>query len=456
MTAPFRLFDLVGEAAHINRLQAVLVSETMDRIARFHPAYRELMRREGIRPGDFDSVESLESFPLTSKADFVGAPERFRMETDPEHPDDYVLWDVAYTSGTSTGRPTPMYQTAHDFRALMLAQRRMAEIRGMDASDRIVNLYPITALPHGAWLRCNQAAAAIGAALTAGMSGRQVGGFPVVRDTEEVVALTVSADPTVLWGVPSYVRRVLQAVVDNGHHLPSLRMVAVSGEPCGQGMRQSINDLAGQAGADDRFVVSDSLGATELQCGLVECVPGTGFHNPAPELFHLSAVNAEGFAAADGEQGRLVLTHLDRRGTVLVRFILGDRVELTNEACPSCGRGGGRVIAHLGRSGSHTKIRGNLVDLGEVSTAIARVPHVVEHQLVISRPEGDALGLDEFAVRVVVDDAADADSVTSKIQRAIAVSARMDAAVDIVDRAAIWSDGPDMKPPRILDTRHDA
>ena len=455
MSAPFRMFDLVGEADHISDLQAGLVTDTMERVAQFHPHYRELMLERGIRPGDFDTVASLDRFPLTSKSDFVRAPERFRLEPDPQCPDEYVLWDIAYTSGTSTGRPTPMYQTAHDFRALMLAQRRMAEIRGMDSTDRIVNLYPITTLPHGAWLRCNQAAAAIGASLTAGMSGRHVDGIPVVRDTEEIVQLTAAADPTVLWGVPSYVRRVLQVLVERGLQVPSLHMVAVSGEPCGDGMRQSINELAAEAGAGPGFVVSDSLGATELQCGLVECVPGAGFHNPAPEFFHLAAVDADGTTVGDGEEGRLILTHLDRRGTVLVRFNLGDSVVFTNDPCPNCGRGGGRVITHLGRSGSHTKIRGNLVDLGQVSAAIGTIAHVVEHQLVIKRPERDELGLDEFMVRLVVADSADAEGVATDVARAVAVAARMDVAVEIVERDVIWSNGPDMKPPRVLDIRTD-
>jgi phenylacetate-coenzyme A ligase PaaK-like adenylate-forming protein len=449
----FRPFDLVGDAERIRELQDELVRTTMRRVGERHPFYRDRMARDGIAPGDIDGVTALQGFPLTEKSDLVAEPDRFRLDPDPERPEEYVLWDVAYTSGTSTGRPTPMYQTAHDYRALAFAQRRMAEIRGMGDRERIVNLYPITALPHGAWLRCNQAAAVIGASVTAGMSGRAVGGFPIVRGTDEVVGLTVDANPTVLWGVPSYVRRVLQEVASAGKRLPSLRIVAVSGEPCGPGMRASIGELAERTGALEDFFVSDSLGATELQCGLVECEPGAGFHNPAPELFHLAAVDDRGRHTADGDEGRLVLTHLDRRGTVLVRFVLGDRVVFTDAPCPRCGRGGGRVVSHRGRSGRFAKVRGNLIDLGALADAVAGVPAVVEHQVVIRRPENDPLGLDELVVRIVTIAGAESSPVEADVRRAVEKAARMRPIVETVSIDVIWSGGPDMKPARVVDER---
>lgn len=451
----FAEFDLWSGADHIEQLQSELVARTIRRVSVLHPYYRQLMAEGGLSPDGFDDLRSLDRFPLTDKTAFMNQPEAFRLDEDPAAPLEYVLWDIAYTAGTSSGRPTPMYQTAHDFRALMVAQRRMAEIRGMHESDRIMNLYPMTPLPHGAWLRANQAAAAIGASITNGMSGREVGGFHILAGTDAVVRRTIRADPTVLWGVPSYVRRVLESVVAGGGRLASLRMIAVSGEPCGAGMRRSLVDLSIAAGADRAVHVSDSLGATELQCGLVECVEGTGFHNPAPELFHISCVGDDGESVSDGIEGRLILTHLDRRGTVLIRFLLGDRAIVTREPCSQCGRAGGRVTTHLGRTGRLAKVRGNLVDLGAVSDALGRLPDVVEHQLVIRRPEGDPLGLDELVVRIVVDTAVVDPDVEARVGDTVALVARMQARVEVVTLDVIWDRGPDMKPPRVLDLRAD-
>jgi phenylacetate-CoA ligase len=197
------------------------------------------------------------------------------------------------------------------------------------------------------------------------------------------------------------------------------------------------------------------MGATELQCGLVECAEGAGFHNPTPELFHLASVDGDGVPVPDGDTGRLVLTHLDRRGTVLLRFWLGDLVRFTNDPCGSCGRGGGLILQHLGRGGNFVKIRGNLVDLSGISNAVSLIPHVIEHQIVIQSPKNDPMGLDELVIRIVTD-TNDPLPVTAGVQTAVTVAADMTPQVELVDLDTIWSEGPHMKPARVLDRRNDA
>ncbi|GAC1354024.1 MAG: hypothetical protein NVSMB38_31320 [Ktedonobacteraceae bacterium] len=42
----------------------------------------------------------------------------------------------------------------------------------------------------------------------------------------------------------------------------------------------------------------------------------------------------------DGERGLSTVTHLDRRGTVLLRYVTGVLNAISNETCPHCGRQG--------------------------------------------------------------------------------------------------------------------
>ena len=49
MSSVFRLFDLVEEADRISRLQASLVTDTIERVSRLHPHYRELIRQLDLR-----------------------------------------------------------------------------------------------------------------------------------------------------------------------------------------------------------------------------------------------------------------------------------------------------------------------------------------------------------------------------------------------------------------------
>ena len=62
----------------------------------------------------------------------------------------------------------------------------------------------------------------------------------------------------------------------------------------------------------------------------MECCPDSGYHNPAPDHFYFEIVDPDTHKPLpEGERGLSVLTHLDRRGTVLLRYALGDFAALS-------------------------------------------------------------------------------------------------------------------------------
>lgn len=442
------LGDLKKSASEITEYQNAALAKMTALIATQHPYYIKKFKELGIDIASIKTLDDLEKLPVTEKLTLVHNPEEFRLKPKAETYDEYVIWDIVYTAGTSTA-PTPLYQTSYDFRGILLAQLRMAEIRGMAANSRIMNLYPITAHPHGAWLRANHAAAAMGASITSGMSGRDFGTFELTRKTAEIVDLTIATNPHVLWGVPSYIREVLSQISSKGGKLLELNMIAVSGEPCTPAMRASLTELAAKV-SNQTVIVSDSLGASELQCGLVECVEGAGFHNPAPELFFLEALDESGKRVPEGEVGSLAITHLDRRGTVLLRYLLGDKVQISYQTCEYCGRGGGRIVSHKGREGRFTKIRGNLVNLDELLKVLAEDSTVLEYQVEIHKQSAtDPLSLDELTVRVVPGDGFAAEIIVKQVASAI----RITPVVEQVAREQIWGNDSSLKAKRIIDSR---
>ncbi|WP_433076582.1 phenylacetate--CoA ligase family protein [Dactylosporangium sp. CA-052675] len=423
------------------QVQDAALRSTVARLAAAHPFYRE--HWAGVDLAAVRGIDDLPLLPLTTKAMFTAEPERFRLEPDgsPER----QLWDIAYTSG-STSAPAPIYQSAYDFHAILAAQVRMAEIRGMHGEDRIANLYPLTPQPHGAWTRANHAAAVLGATVVCGMSGTSPW-FGVTRRLPEVADLLVATRPTVLWGVPSYVRRVVDEVTRRGGTLPDVRMLAISGEAVTPAMAAQLAQLLAAAGAPD-VVISNSLGASELQYGLVECVAGAGFHNPVPELLHIDAVDDDGLPVPPGTAGALTMTHLDRHGTVLVRYLLGDRVEVAHDACPHCGRLGGRVVAHHGRSGRSLKIKGQLVDTTVLEAAIAAVPGVADHRAVVRLLDpADPLSGDELVVQVC------GSSPPDRVAAAVKLATRVTPAVEFTTADALFPADERMKPRRFVDER---
>ena len=69
--------------------------------------------------------------PPTRKDDYILDPEAFRLQAAnlPEDfaPTERVLWDIAYTTGTTSGKPSPFYNTTHDAYAIWDQARRCNE-----------------------------------------------------------------------------------------------------------------------------------------------------------------------------------------------------------------------------------------------------------------------------------------------------------------------------------------
>jgi phenylacetate-CoA ligase len=361
----------------VRRVQTERLRAQLALLSRKHPRYRESWREAGIDVGDVRTLEDLDLLPTTAKRELAADPESFRLE--PEDGD--VLWDIVYTTG-STGPPTPLYQTSRDFRALMLAQRRMGEIRGMGIHDRIANLFPVPGHPHGSFVRVTNSAQAIGATLVTGMSGAPTDNYSMTRRTAGVAEVLVASQPTVLWGIGSYLRRLLEHLVAAGDRLTAVRIVICSGEGLSGPAEAHILDLLDQLGSPGA-IVSRGFGASELTCSLVPCEPGASLHNPAPDLNLLQTVDEDGRVLPSGTPGRLCLTHLDRRGTALVRYLLGDVVTLDDDPCPRCGRAGGSIVEHHGRADGMIKVRGNLVDPQRLSVAVEAVAGVRDHRAIL-------------------------------------------------------------------------
>jgi hypothetical protein len=121
----------------------------------------------------------------------------------------------------------------------------------------------------------------------------------------------------------------------------------------------------------DGAQISISYGATEFQGGLVECTPGAGFHNPLPAQLLIEVVDPHTHQPLpDGEPGWVVLTHLQRTGTVLLRYALGDTSVRTQQPCPQCGAITDRLIQTPHRVDALLKIKGMLVNPAVVVAAL--------------------------------------------------------------------------------------
>jgi phenylacetate-coenzyme A ligase PaaK-like adenylate-forming protein len=196
--------------------------------------------------------------------------------------------------------------------------------------------------------------------------------------------------------------------------------------------------------------VFDRYGSTELGA-FAQCREEGEWHNPAPEIQYHEIVDPDsGRRLPDGERGMLALTHLDRRGTVLVRFLVGDTVSLVRGACPHCGRSGDRVVGPVARAGDLVKVKGMLVNPAVMLEALNGIAGIEEFQVVVRRP--DTLGMDELVVRLACS-TTDRTSMENLVSERIRQAVRVTPLVEFVAATEIYDPSRQAKAARFVDLR---
>ena len=154
-----------------------------------------------------------------------------------------------------------------------------------------------------------------------------------------------------------------------------------------------------------------------------------------------------------GERGTLALTHLNRRGTVLVRFVVGDIVSLALGPCPHCGRAGERVVGPVVRSKDLIKIKGMLVNPAVLLDVLDKIDNILEYRVIIQKSESeDEFSMDEMLVRVATNDA-DQKLIGTQVIGAAAAAIGVRPRVVFVRANEIFDPNKQAKAVRLIDRR---
>ena len=132
---------------------------------------------------------------------------------------------------------------------------------------------------------------------------------------------------------------------------------------------------------------------------------------------------------------------------------MGDIASLDHAQCPHCGRTSVRMSSSPVRTGNIVKIRGALVNLGNLKSEIDRKQEIDEYQIVV-RPqdESDAFSMDELVIRLAPSRSSDA-AVAEQIAAEVMRLTHLRPLVEIVDRDEIFNPLTASKPRRIVDAR---
>ncbi|MCI0481264.1 MAG: hypothetical protein L0213_06730, partial [Candidatus Dadabacteria bacterium] len=281
---------------------------------------------------------------------------------------------------------------------------------------------------------------------------------PIHRSLQDVIDTIEDKEVTLLSGVGSYIRRVIVEAEKQKKNYRAVRSVAALGEAVPRGMRDDMRRRLQNMGAGDVYI-GNGFGATELQTSLQECVEFGGHHVTDDYYFFLEVVDENtGKRVEDGKTGLLAVTHLDRRGTVLLRYVLGDIVAMTHEPCPPCGRLSPRLIAAVGstygtRTSELVKLKGTLINPETLRDAIANIKGVTEYQIVFTKEdEKDPYSMDKLLIKVGKPDR-DEKEVEREVIEAARQAVEMRPDVIFVAHSEIFDPMAALKATRVVDLR---
>jgi len=265
---------------------------------------------------------------------------------------------------------------------------RALHAAGIRKGDRVHNAFSYHSTPGGFIL--DESARALGCTV-----------FPAgVGNTEQQVAAMHHFNPHVFVGTPDYLKILLDAAMELGQPITSIKRAMVSGGALFPSLREHY----------------ESLGIITRQCyatadlGIVsyeseangECLPGMIVN----EGLLLEIVRpGTGEPVDKGDVGEMLITRL-HGDYPLVRFATGDMSRFIDEPSP-CGRTAPRIAGWMGRADQRTKVKGLFVDPGQLDAIFNLHADIRRVRLNVMRK--DETDFAELVVQLGDDESVNAD-----------------------------------------------
>jgi phenylacetate-coenzyme A ligase PaaK-like adenylate-forming protein len=399
----------------------------------FSPYYRGLFDKNKIKPDDIKTVDDLKRIPFSSKNDFLGSPEedirerslefflrpteesvkkylpkaelvklflRGRERAERVLESEYRPVFLTATAGT-TNKPISFIYTGYDIENLKIYGKRLIEILDIRHDGRVLNAFPYA--PHLAFWQT------VFAGLSANIFVLSTGGGKTLG-TEGNIHSILNVKPQFLIGVPSYVYHILKTARGKNLDLNFLTRIALGAGRVPKGFKKKISKLLAEMGARGVMVLG-TYGFTESRCAWVECPTpieiSSGYHTyPDKEVFEVIDPGT-GEVKAEGEDGEIVYTGIDARGSCVLRYRTGDLVKggIAYSPCPHCGRTVPRISSNIVRASNIknvqlSKIKGTLVNLNDLEHILDNIEEIDDWQIEIIKKDNDPYEVDQLILYV--------------------------------------------------------
>jgi phenylacetate-coenzyme A ligase PaaK-like adenylate-forming protein len=234
-----------------------------------------------------------------------------------------------------------------------------------------------------------------------------------VMPTEKQVELAAGDRFSVIVAIPSYLVHWLRTARDMRRAgtiapITTIHTVFCVGEPITDAYRSILKGLLAEVGSDDVQILN-GMSSTEIRsAGFYECAEATELHLD-PEHFYFELLDPETQQPVpEGSPGVFVWSHIDWRGTVILRYWSGDYAGggIRWGDCPGCKLTIPRLIGPLARAAKDfTKIRGARVELVDLVDSIRGVAGVQTFQVFLDKSDpSDPFSRDVLRISVAMSD----------------------------------------------------
>lgn len=325
---------------------------------------------------------------------------------------------------STTGRssdPVPFVYTKHDLHRLELAGKRTMEVGESTREYRHVNVFPFA--PHLAFWFTHYAGLGFGAMMVGSGGGKTMG-------TQGNLTLIDRVNPDILIGMPTFLYHLCGQAVESGKKWTNLKLLVFGGEKTSQGLRARMVDLCEKLGSPNIRIMG-TYGLTEAKMAFPQCPTsldqGSSGYHLFPDMAIFEIIDPiTGKVMGENEPGEIVITPLDARGTVVLRYRTGDIAEggMSWERCPHCGRIGPKIMGPISRSSeirslNLDKVKGTLVDFNFLEHVLDNEKGIAAWQLEISKRHDDPHQVDELHLHLCLEPGMSQQDVEGRITERI-------------------------------------
>lgn len=362
----------------LEALQLSRLKETLNR-AKASTHYGMKFNEIKFDPDSFDSLENLESIPLTTKDDlrehwpygFLSVPK-----------DDLVRM---HSSSGTTGRATVVFHTLKDIQEWADLIARCMYMAGVRRNDVFQNMMTYGLFTGG--LGFHYGAEKVGTLVIPAGAGNSKRQIQLMRDF----------GTTAIHIIPSYALHLYSTFEEmkiDPKTDTSLKFAFLGAEPHSEKTRLKIEELYG-------LKAFNSYGLSEMNG------PGVAFECPFQDGLHLwedhflmEIIDPDTLKLLpEGEEGELVLTTLTREGMPILRYRTKDLTRVIPGPCP-CGRTHRRIERIKGRTDDMLIIKGVNIFPIQVEKKLMEIPGVGRNFQIILERKGFN---DDMIVRVEVE-----------------------------------------------------